>query len=347
MHKNVRAQNALTTIAIDDAVTLLANKLGGVAEARRVMLERAQLGDLLAIAARARGPLDGDFIDEHDWPVPASLWERLDYHSEDEWRRGDFSNFRDLDRYAELRENYYVPLRLVGIKIDIETLGRVAGALPVDWVNAHDAIGMMLTMFGKGMGLAAGMTLAKRAHSGLVKSRARLFKWETMEDVGYGHSKKVQHEAQFAVLPKKFWWANGHEALEQNWVTGDFATWIDNKLHLQAFGTEFDRSDIKAMLPQLSKDESERPEPEQPADVARAEESDLISRTGDPGRPAKAAQLYFAEFESRSRQGLCADTLAEEATALLAWLRDNHPNAAAPTKKTITNRIRSAYRARN
>ena len=333
-------------IAIADAVALLASKLSDVAEARRVLVERAQIGDVLAIASRANGPFDGESLDERDWHIPADLWQRLGDHSEDEWRRGDLTAAQDGDRFAELREDFGSPLRLIGIRVDLDSLNRVADSLPVDWVNASDAIDLLMPMFGEDMEWSACRSLAKRAHSGLVKTRARLFKWEEDQGEGYGGSRKVEREAQFAILPKEFWWADGHEALEQNWVTGDFDTWIDSEFHLQAFGTEFARSDIEAMLPRLSAGQAEGTVPDQPSDIKRTAENDSIIPTGDPGRPAKGAQLYFAEFNRRSNQGLTADSLADEARALLDWLKTAHPNVAAPTEKTIKNRIRGDYKAR-
>jgi predicted nucleotide-binding protein len=53
-------------------------------------------------------------------------------------------------------------------------------------------------------------------------------------------------------VPSEFWWAEGEAALAQNWVTGDFETWIDQQLtRLEAFGVTFLRSDIEKMIPSL------------------------------------------------------------------------------------------------
>jgi len=83
------------------------------------------------------------------------------------------------------------------------------------------------------------------------------------EGVGaYDAGRKVEREADFAPLPKEFWWAEGHDALIQDWATGDFSTWIDDKFHLQAFGTEFSRADVLAMLPKRV--EHEQAEPDAP-----------------------------------------------------------------------------------
>jgi hypothetical protein len=110
----------------------------------------------------------------------------------------------------------------------------------------------------------------------LVKSRARLFKWEERDETPSGRSSKIQREAQFAALPPSFWWAEGHEALEQNWITGDFATWIDRTFHWQAFGTEFSRNDIAAMLPKAEVNGQAGSTQNPQLDPDKAEESTAI-----------------------------------------------------------------------
>jgi predicted nucleotide-binding protein len=55
--------------------------------------------------------------------------------------------------------------------------------------------------------------------------------------------------ANDCAVPKHFWWAEGNEALVQDWASGDFDTWIDHKQHLRAFGVSFARPDIEDMLP--------------------------------------------------------------------------------------------------
>ena len=51
------------------------------------------------------------------------------------------------------------------------------------------------------------------------------------------------------LVPKEFWWAEGHEALEQSWQVGDFSTWIDRERHIRAFGVWFYRADLEKMIP--------------------------------------------------------------------------------------------------
>jgi len=80
------------------------------------------------------------------------------------------------------------------------------------------------------------MAICKRAHSGMIRARAE--RWT------FGG--RVVDKPD---LPAKFWWAEGHEALKQDWTAGDFDTWIDDKAHLQAFGVTFLRADIEKMIP--------------------------------------------------------------------------------------------------
>lgn len=80
------------------------------------------------------------------------------------------------------------------------------------------------------------MALCGRLRAGLIKSRARLLMFDD-----------ERHDD--ALVPQDFWWADGHEALEQDWVSGDFSTWIDHSAHWQAFGVTFGLSEILEMLP--------------------------------------------------------------------------------------------------
>lgn len=96
-----------------------------------------------------------------------------------------------------------------------------------EWLTA--SVALDLTAQGYGQGSRA---ICKRAHAGLIQARAKRF----MKD-----SQSVDN----VEVPSQFWWAEGEEALEQNWTTGDFETWIDRRYHLRAFGVEFRRSDIE------------------------------------------------------------------------------------------------------
>ena len=79
-------------------------------------------------------------------------------------------------------------------------------------------------------------SLCTRLHAGIVTSRARLLL------IG-------ERRSENAMVPANFWWADGHEALDQNWETGDFSTWIEGREHWQAFGLTFALSEILEMVP--------------------------------------------------------------------------------------------------
>jgi hypothetical protein len=63
----------------------------------------------------------------------------------------------------------------------------------------------------------------------------------------FHHGQRVFHDHD---IPKEFWWAEGHPALEQDWPAGDFSTWIERRsVQLKAFGVTFARADIQKLLP--------------------------------------------------------------------------------------------------
>lgn len=101
------------------------------------------------------------------------------------------------------------------------------------WIEAARALEIATD---GGSKTAAIQSICERAHAGLIRCAAHIL------TVGDERKSNVG-------LPKKFWWAEGHEALEQNWTTGDFSTWIDNSVQLQAFGVRFALDDVLELLP--------------------------------------------------------------------------------------------------
>ncbi|QNO27641.1 hypothetical protein EEB18_001190 [Sphingopyxis sp. OPL5] len=102
-----------------------------------------------------------------------------------------------------------------------------------EWISAKDALAFMqrAAPFTDQRG-----TICKRAHAGLVQARAQIL---VLPDTKYSD----------ANIGAEFWWAEGKAALEQNWVTGDFSTWIDQKYQVKAFGVSFFAADIYAIVP--------------------------------------------------------------------------------------------------
>ena len=106
------------------------------------------------------------------------------------------------------------------------------------WITAAETLRLLTPVFDSEY--AAKMTICQRAHAGLIRARAERF---IIDDQSAGSRK----------IPEDFWWAEGHTALEQNWTSGDFATWIKQKTRLRAFGVSFLRIDIERLVPPASK----------------------------------------------------------------------------------------------
>lgn len=85
-------------------------------------------------------------------------------------------------------------------------------------------------------GYSAQMRICERAHAGLIAAKADRIIWSGKEE-------------RDAPIGKSFWWAEGHEALEQDWAAGDFSTWIDKKHEVKAFGVSFDFTAISDLVP--------------------------------------------------------------------------------------------------
>ena len=129
--------------------------------------------------------------------------------------------------------------RLTGALRDVE-IGFVKGGgfagLPKEdeWIRAAEAIAILKTNLTE---YSARLRICERAHGGLIRARAEQFH--------QGQRTFHNHD-----IPKEFWWAKGHQALHQDWATGDFSTWIERgSVQLRAFGVTFARADIQKLLP--------------------------------------------------------------------------------------------------
>lgn len=102
-----------------------------------------------------------------------------------------------------------------------------------EWITATEAVRLLKPIFNSDYG--AQMTICRRAHAGLIRARAERFM--------VGDRSTDERD-----VPGGFWWAEGGEALTQNWKTGDFETWIKHTTRLRAFGISFWRADIEKMI---------------------------------------------------------------------------------------------------
>jgi hypothetical protein len=105
--------------------------------------------------------------------------------------------------------------------------------MPTQWITADAARKLISNSPNESLAM---LSLCARVHAGLVRTKARL--------LVVGDERKDN-----APIPRAFWWAEGHEALEQNWTTGDFSTWIDKRVQWRAFGVSFALDDVLEMLP--------------------------------------------------------------------------------------------------
>jgi hypothetical protein len=107
-------------------------------------------------------------------------------------------------------------------------------ALGPEWISAAEAVRLLTPALGGSY--SAKMRICARAHAGLIRARADHFQMDKLSEDNFD-------------IPKEFWWAEGHKALEQDWDAGDFDTWINHTHHLRAFGVSFLRADIEKLIP--------------------------------------------------------------------------------------------------
>ncbi len=142
-----------------------------------------------------------------------------------------------------------------------------------EWVRAADALAMLKPILAEG---AARFRICERAHGGMIRARAEQFH--------YGQRVFQNHD-----MPKEFWWAEGHEALDQDWAAGDFSTWIEQRTHLKAFGVTFARADIQKLLPHQSSVKAES--------AVHGEEDEKIIRKLDELVPSAALSYKQATLD--------------------------------------------------
>jgi predicted nucleotide-binding protein len=104
------------------------------------------------------------------------------------------------------------------------------GESDAEWLSAAEVIAFLPHRM---------RAICKHARAGLVRTRAKLF-----IDTGRRDSD--------CEIPADFWWAEGGDALEQDWVTGHFRTTIFGRtdIRVEAFGVQFRRSEIEQLKPQ-------------------------------------------------------------------------------------------------
>jgi len=102
------------------------------------------------------------------------------------------------------------------------------------WVPALKALSIVARELG-GETLAA-LAICERAHARLLVATASLL---ILDDA----------RSEDALVPAEFWWAEGHEGLQQDWDRGDFSTRLDRDVEGRAFGVQFDFEGLRKLLP--------------------------------------------------------------------------------------------------
>jgi hypothetical protein len=143
----------------------------------------------------------------------------------------------------DLRLKVRVDHRLKDLDILKACIASTADLAPkqVEWIRTADAVEMLAPVLSE---FTARRRICERAHGGMIRARAEQ----------YHHGPRVSHSHD---IPKDFWWAEGHAALEQDWAVGDFSTWINHSIHLKAFGVTFAFADIQKLLPPIGNSKSD------------------------------------------------------------------------------------------
>lgn len=105
--------------------------------------------------------------------------------------------------------------------------------MPHEWIKAGLALEYVSN---DPLDYSARLRICERAHAGLIAAKAERIIWSGKEESD-------------RLIGKGFWWAEGREALNQDWITGDFSTWIDQRVKVQAFGVSFDFTALSELVP--------------------------------------------------------------------------------------------------
>ena len=214
--------------------------------------------------------------------------------------------------------------RLTGVLRDVE-IGFVKGSgfagLPAqdEWIRAAEAVAMLKPILPD---YSARLRICERAHAGLIRARAQVFH----------HGQHTFHDHD---IPKEFWWAEGHDALRQDWAAGDFSTWIEQRIQSKAFGVTFARADIQKLLPPSNSVKTET--------VAHTGEDDEIISKLDALVPSAALSYKQATLDLKDDRRVSfrgpALELREALREILDHLAPDSEVTAAPGYVQEKNRV--------
>ena len=188
-----------------------------------------------------------------------------------------------------------------------------------EWISAAEALKLISSAFDSSQ---APRVISSRAAFGLIAARATRLMLHN-------------HAVNDADVPFQLWGAAAEGALRQDWIAGDFETWIDEKVpggtqlyHVRAFGVSFSRDGVEALIA--------------PALASR----DVPAKTGisSGGRPAAAwwddlwveiaREIYVGDLKPTKQ--------ADIESAMMAWASARGFDAA---HSTIRSRARKLWTA--
>jgi hypothetical protein len=205
-----------------------------------------------------------------------------------------------------------------------------------EWIRAAAAEQLLKPTFGT---YEARLTICKRAYSGMIRARAQRLTLDS-------------RAADNVDIPKIFWWAKGHQALNQNWTAGDFDTWVDSskltgnlhlsggKIHLEAFNVSFLRADVETLIPTGTLVPAEVP-----AAPAEAPAVDLAQSTPSKGGryPAEFWDNLWVEICRQLYEGdLKPKKQADLEKAMMDWIAERDETAGVTT---VRERARKLWQA--
>lgn len=195
---------------------------------------------------------------------------------------------------------------------------KLQGFRDEDWISAAETIKRVREAT---LSSRSNIALATRAHAGLLRAHADLM-------IING----IQRHPDCAVAAG-FWWAEGHEALKQNWELGDFETWLKKTTRYQAFGVRFHREDVEKMVGSAQVKRN-RPEP-----IADKETGGRPMSTLWPEWVAELASLIYEE-------GVPGGSGTRGADALISAIADRLANRGldSPARATVQGAAKAVLR---
>lgn len=199
------------------------------------------------------------------------------------------------------------------------------------WMSAWDALEFVSQSMPPHLARRA---ICSRAYAELVRARAKRFL-------------RFDEARDNFEIPSPFWWAKGGAALTQNWATGDFETWIARKLHVRAFGVEFRRKDIEALVGKAVPVEEAVPaevDPEPDGGIPETAPEPLPEAKPRGGRrPANWWDDLWAEIGAQIYLGdLKPECQADIEGAMLDWIEGQGFSAS---QSTVRERARKLFKA--